>query len=429
MKKLGLFALFAGLSLTLLYGQEAKVKIEIVNLTAEDGGRLRGFLYWPEGRSPKTAIVNMHPNGDNTQHFTLAPVAAAGFAAFGLAGRYVNSIYRDGIHENLLLDLAAAIKHLREQRGIAHVVLVGHSGGGSLMAFYQAQATTPPPGRLRETPAGDPPDLNRYDMPPAQGLITMNAAEGEGLHMAHHLDPSIIDENDPLSIDPSLDMYNPANGFRIPPEPSKYSEEFQRRFRKAQQERAARLDALARSYIAEQNYYKRLMQRDDFKQRPLEEQIFIQRRAVLGRWMMIYRTEADLRYTDLSIDPSDRVVGSNYTFRPDLRNYSEEARLRYIAPRSYLSTMSPISSRARLWDNIAKVTVPTLVIGGTADRGIFPSHIKKTFEASAARDKKLVWVEGADHGFNPSGPKAGKGDQRQRTIEAIISWLKDRFPN
>ena len=90
--------------------------------------------------------------------------------------------------------------------------------------------------------------------------------------------------------------------------------------------------------------------------------------------------------------------------------------------------MSGTASYARLHDNIGKVTVPTLVLGGTADRGIFPSEQKTTFQMSAAKDKTIVWIEGADHGFNPSGPKAGDGKQQQRAAAAVLEWMDKRFP-
>ena len=41
--------------------------------------------------------------------------------------------------------------------------------------------------------------------------------------------------------------------------------------------------------------------------------------------------------------------------------------------------------------------------------------------------KKLVFIEGADHGYRPSGPKAGKGDQRARTLNTIFEWIEERF--
>ena len=90
--------------------------------------------------------------------------------------------------------------------------------------------------------------------------------------------------------------------------------------------------------------------------------------------------------------------------------------------------MSGTASYARLHDNIRKVTVPTLVLGGTADLGIFPSEQKTTFQMSAAKDKTIVWIEGANHGFNPAGPKAGDGKQQQRAAAAVLEWIDKRFP-
>ena len=169
------------------------------------------------------------------------PWPKRGFGALGMGSRFMN---RTWIYEELLLDVASGVRFLKS-RGGQHVILSGHSGGGSLMSFYQAQAETDPPHRVKETPAGDPPDLNQFDLPREDGLIPLNAAEGEGLHWTHHLDPSLQDESDPFSYDSSLDMYNPDNSFRVPPGETKHSLEFLERFSKAQQERAQRLEEIA----------------------------------------------------------------------------------------------------------------------------------------------------------------------------------------
>ena len=402
------------------------ITIEVPTIRAADGGSARGVLYWNPAKRPKTVVVSMHPSSDNQRHFVLRPAAERGYAGFGIAGRYTGQ--DAAIHEPVLLDLAAAIKWLKEERGFTQVVLVGHSGGGSLMAYYQSQATTAPPGRHKATPGGDPPDLNAFTMIPADGVAILNASEGEGLHVLHHLDPSLAREDDPLSIDPALDMYNPANGFREPPAVSKYSPEFVQRFRDAQKARDRRLTEWARSQLTQRNYYRALIKEPGFASLPFERRQYIERRADHLPVMILYRSEADLAYTDMSIDPSDRELGSNYGPRPDRRNYSQDARVRSLRPDAYLSTMSGTASYARLHDNIKKVTVPTLVLGGTADRGIFPGEQKATFASSGAKDKTIVWIEGADHGFNPSGPKAGDGKQQQRAAAAVLEWMDKRFP-
>ena len=95
--------------------------------------------------------------------------------------------------------------------------------------------------------------------------------------MLRKLDPSVVDEDDPLSWDPSLDMYNPENGFRPPPEPTKYSEEFMKRFKAGQRARMQRLVEKALRMVEEKRLYQKLTEAPDFKKRPLQERLRIQR--------------------------------------------------------------------------------------------------------------------------------------------------------
>ena len=264
-------------------------------------------------------------------------------------------------------------------------------------------------------------------MLPGDGIVILNANEGEGLHLTHHLDPSVLDESDPFSVDPSLDMYNPANGFKPPPGSSRYSPEFTKRFRAAQWARAERLTARARGYIRERNMYRSLLKQPGFEKLPLEDRLEIERRAEHLPIMVLYRSEADLDYTDQMTRPTDREYGSNRSRRPDVFNLEPEARTRTIRPDVFLSTMSGPASRARLHENIRKVTVPTLVLVGTADRGTYVWEQEKTLAESGAKDKSMVKIEGADHAWNPSGPKAGDGRQRERMLDALFTWMEKRF--
>src|SRR5437870_14478 len=84
---------------------------------------------------------------------------------------------------------------------------------------------------VSQPPANDPPDLNQFDLPPLDGTVCMAAHEGEGIIFLHRADPAVVDEDDPLASDPSLDMYDPRNGYRPPPVSSKYSPEFIARYK------------------------------------------------------------------------------------------------------------------------------------------------------------------------------------------------------
>jgi alpha-beta hydrolase superfamily lysophospholipase len=168
------------------------------------------------------------------------------------------------------------------------------------------------------------------------------------------------------------------------------------------------------------------MKSPGFKHLTLKEQLAIERRAAFERPMLIYRTRADPRYYDLSLDPSDREVSHYSAERADIGNWSKESRLRTVTARAFLSTEG-ITSNASMWDNLGKIQAPVLVINSSADPGIHRSEHEKTYESAATKDKEKVWILGGNHGFLPEGPKAGEGDQREQAVDAIGAWLAKRF--
>ena len=411
--------------------KEDSVQLKRIGPERRFGGSPAGVLYIRADQSPKTVVLFIHPEHDSRNDWRAAALASKGFAAFGFATRYVKEDHHL-ILEEVMLDLAEAVRYLKQERGFSHVILHGHSGGGGTVAFYQNQAQTQPPGRVKSTPAGDPPDLNEYDLPPADGLILSSAHVGRGYAVTRKLDPSVVDEDDPLSVDPSLDHFDPANGYRIPPESSHYSEEFLKRFKAAQQARMDRLVAKAYEMVEEKKMYRKLLQAPDFKDRPAREQLRIERGAIMQRYMTIYRNFANLFYVDATIDPNDRALGAGGAlitgYRPDLYNYYAHFHPRNTTPEAFLSGNSS-ASVVYTPKLLPQVTVPLLVILGSADPSARLSESRAHYEAAASQDKEFVTIEGADHSYRPAGPKAGKGDQRERTVQALADWLTKRFPH
>jgi pimeloyl-ACP methyl ester carboxylesterase len=404
----------------------AGVRHQVERVVADDGVPSRGILYWKGTALPRTVVYLIHPRSDFSQHYTVPALVEQGYAAFGHASRWVNNDTAM-IHETVLLEIAAGVRRLRERHGFRHVVFLGNSGGGSLFAYYQAQAGTRPPGRVAATPAGDLPDLNAHDLPAGDGLVSLAAHVGQGKFLLRAIDPSVTDEGDPLSCDGRLDMYDPANGFRLPPARTRYSPEFVARYRAAQQARVARLDVVAREHVAGEREARARLSAEGSADLPLVRRIFLQRRATLDRIMIVYRTTAELAYLDLTLEPNDRRAGDLYSDRPDLANYgSPFAFGRLATPRAWLSTWSGLSSRASLLDNLPRVDLPTLVVAYSADNAVFLSDAEAQYRESPAADKRFAVVEGADHyGL----PLAGvTRDTRAETMALLGRWLRDRFP-
>jgi hypothetical protein len=395
--------------------------VEPIPVMARDGGESHGLLFRRGGE--EIVAMFMHPRGDMQRHYAMPFLLEAGIATWGQAGRFINNDI-NCIKERLLLDIAAAIIKLR-QRGFKTIVLVGNSGGGALYTFYQSQAAKRPPNRLRDTAGGDPLDLNTYDLEPADGIVQLATHLGEGKLMEVIIDPSVVDENDPLSVDPTLDMYAVANGFSALPQSSSYSAEFLERYRRAQTQRVLRIDAIARGYIAEQRHYLARISAPNFESLPQTEQQWCLRRGFLGRYMEIHRTEANPAYTDLSITPSARQIGSFFSPRPDILNYMEAGFGKYQTPRAWLSTWSGASSRASTLDCIKNVTEPTLVIAYDGDNAVMPSDTDAIFEASPAPNKKHLRISGDHLGYGPKGATDRSG--QREAARSIAAWINEQF--
>lgn len=386
--------------------------VQALSLVTEDRANSHGFLWLPPGPRPATVLAFMHPRADFTRHYAIPPLLADGYAVLAQNSRTVGN---DSmlVHEQILLDVAAGIRRLREI-GFRTIILAGNSGGGSLYTFYISQAHAPTGARLADTVAGDPLDLNQFNLPRVDGIVYLAAHPGEGLFLLHAIDPSVTHEDDPVGCDPAIDMYNPASGFKPPPEESRYDGDFLRRYRAAQHARVARIDARARALVGLRRAARGRIGAN-------VKDVAAWREAMAVKFMTVYRTEADPRYTDLSLDPSARDYGSIFGYRPDLINYGPFGFARIVTPEAWLSTWSGLSSRAAIPANGARVDIPSLVIDYSADNSCFASDAKAIHDSLATTQKTLMSVPG-DHYGHPAPGSTTWG--RDLALAKIVAWLK-----
>ena len=128
---------------------------------------------------PKIGVVIIHPRVDFHHHYAVPRLVDAGFAVLAANSRHVgNDTMAE--HEEMVLDVAACVRWLREKRGVEKVVLLGNSGGGSLVAFYQAEARKAPGDRVACSPGGTPSRFDSAPMTPADAMIYIAAHRGQG---------------------------------------------------------------------------------------------------------------------------------------------------------------------------------------------------------------------------------------------------------
>ncbi|WP_288902886.1 hypothetical protein [uncultured Sneathiella sp.] len=398
-----------------------------VALDAADGTRLRG-VYWTSDSNPrpKVAVIAAHPRGDFSEHHAFPAFLKAGYACMGANMRNVNND-SDCQHEKLVVDIAAYMQWLKEN-GVEKIILLGNSGGGSLFSFYQSQAKAAPDDRIKFTPGGRPTGLNKMALIPGDAIIYMAAHTGQGLIINEVIDPSVVDEHDPLRTNPEFDMYDPENGFKPAPEWVKYSPEFIEKFRKAQLARVQRLDAVAHDWINLSKDAAKIHGSEGFEDLPAEIQRRVMEREAFEPVMVIYRTMANLHYADNTLDPSPRPYGSLISPRPDLMNFQRFGFARVMTPHGWLSTWSGLSSNASIPKTGPSITEPAVVIQAGKDLDVFPeTHSKLTFNTIQSADKEYWDIPEALHYFEPDEGDNGN-ETLNRVMERLVTWVRERFP-
>jgi len=368
----------------------ASVDKEFVGLVSPTAPRIQAGghpcqgIYWtPKGKRPSVALIATHYNVDFSEHYIAPYFAARGFGFLGWNTRFrgAEDLF---VLEHALIDIGVGVRWLREVAGAETIVILGNSGGGSLMAAYQGEVLAPSlsleaKGATRDALAA----LTGADL-----YISLNAHQGRPEVLTDWMDASVIDEFDPVKTDEALDPFNPDNG---PP----YSSAFIAAYRAAQRARNQRIT--------------------DWAKKELER---VNAAGIPDILFPLYRTWADLRFMDPAIDPSERPCPGCYRGDPAKANKTPGIG-RANSLRTWLSMWSLAESKCNGREHLAKFTAPALVVQSTADMGVFPSDAKKIADAIGSRDKTLEMVPGA-HYFEDSVP------YRERVVDLMVDWIRTK---
>src|SRR5690349_13842636 len=347
----------------------------------------------------------MHRNSNYLNHISTKELPARGFVVLGMNPRCDNNEAACAPWENNALDVKSGVNYLRSQPGITKIVLLGHSGGGPTMTFYEAVAEQgvafcQQASKLIKC------SNSLAGLPKVDGMILMDAHPGNGINAVRSIsanvtnDSAVLNQNRAPATNPNLDAFDPRNGYRDGGL-TVYSDSFKKAYFKAQSDRMNFLisEALARL--------------DDINARGDTDAPFIVPLADNARLSQIDLTihhatlqPRKLLKNDATVDGSSPVV----SVRPQSLFAGAEKGFgssMFLTVKSFLSVRavrSTDSFEAVDWCssnnstpcNLQNMAVPLLV---TAMGGhYFIRDAEQYFDMAASLDKDFFVIEGATHG-------------------------------
>src|SRR5262249_29982100 len=345
-------------------------------------------------------------------------------------------------------DVKTGVEFLRRQPGITKVVLFAHSGGGPLMALYQAIAENGVAyckGANKLTQCDD----DVANLPRADGIMFADAHPGNSINTLRGLNPAVADENNPPDkpLLPDLDPFSAKNGFN-PNGPSNYSPEFQARYFKAQADRMNRLIDMARDKLAR-------MKRNEYPY-PDDDIIVIPRGGNPGSGpgasAALFISMPDLPAVHSTARPErllrndggivTQVIKSVYVADPKLArdNLRFGTGTKVYTLRSFLSA-NAIRAKNSMDDidycstnnstvcAVQSITVPLLFAAMGAH--YFIRDNERMFDMARSADKDFITIEGAVHGFTPCTACEKTPGQYSNSVKNLFDymakWMNDRF--
>lgn len=409
-------------------------------------GGVKGALYTPDsGPAPHVGVLVMHRTSNVLSSLPCTELSRRGFMVLCSNPRFDNN---EALveWELIALDVRAGVNFLRNQPGITKVILLGGSGGGPTMTFYQAVAQNGPsycqgPNKLVQ--CGN----NLAGLPPADGIVLRDAHPGNPVNALRALNPAVVNESRPDRLNPRLNLFNPDNGYN-PNGPSTYSEQFKKRYSRAQAERMNKLIDKALEIVRQMAAGTHRFPDND---------AFVIGRAgasQAGGGAGANLFELDLSIFHSTVNPQKLVKNDgtivtqivesvrlpDLTLAEESATFDEGAKLLTVS--SFLSANAIRATDSLDYSQIdwcssnnstpcalQNISVPILI--GAMGAHYFIRDNEFHYEVSASPDKDFIVIEGAEHGITPCVPCEQFPGQYSNTVknffDYIAAWIDKRF--
>lgn len=417
---------------------EYEVKATFLRVT----NRVPGVLYEPVGRDAEklTSVLVMHSDEDYLDCPTGPELAGRGFRVL-----CANVMVKEGLffsQSDKMQAVKGAVQYLRGLPNVGAIVLMGHSGGATLMTAYQAIAENGVAVFQSEEKIYPHPDCGQ--LPPADGIMLLDANWGNAAMQLFSLDPAVTDENSGMHLETKLNLFLAENGFD--PKGSAFSQEFIHNFQKAQGERNNRLLKYAQERLRTIERGEGRYTDDEPLTIPGANQVFMNNKLYAQDIRLMSHTKQahPLIHADGSV--TVQIVPSVRTpENPECLTGSLTEGGRIMTVRNYLSSYAVRTTEAYGynedsvwgidWDstyncppgNVKHIHVPILVMGMTAGWEYLASET--IYNMAASPDKHIAFVEGATHKFHTAKhceKYPGQfGDTMKTLHDYVANWLSE----
>lgn len=398
---------------------------------------VKGALYTPDApqKPAHVGILVMHRASNFLVTLACTELSKRGFLVLCMNPRSDNNeaLVR---WETIPLDVKAGVEFLKKQPGITKIILWGFSGGGPTMTFYQNVAengVSVCQGAKKLVPCGD--DLT--GLPKADGLILVDAHPGNPVNAIRSINPAVVDESRPDLLNPDLDPFNPKNGYN-PKGSSSYSDEFKKKYFRAQAERMNRLIDKALAMQRQMKEGKYIYPDDD---------VFVIVRGDGARMMQLDLSVHAGTEKPRKLLKNDGTIVTEIiksvrvaTLSAAKQNATFENGARFLTVKSFLSAnavrgadsmdgIDHCSSNNSPPCHLPTITVPTLVTAMGGHYFIRDNEIH--YELAGAKDKDFIVLEGAEHGQTPCVPCESTPGQYANSVknfyDYVRDWINQRF--
>ncbi|MBC2665198.1 alpha/beta hydrolase [Novosphingobium flavum] len=394
-----------------------------------------GLLYEPATPGPRAKIgVLVTHGGDYLAFPACSELAKRGY-------RVLCEYPSGDDFDRTLKETGMAMTWLKQVPGVEKTVLLGHSGGATIVTAYQAIAENGIAFCQAAEKIHKCPD-NLAGLPKADGVVLPDANIGNAAMMLFSIDPAVTDETTGMKTDPALDMFNPANGYRKGG--TAYSPEFTRRFFAAEAARYNRLVGYAEQRLALIEAGKGRYSDDE----PLDipgasslgpnNKLYSQDTRLLSSsreaWPLFHKDGSTSTGIVHSVRVAEPVEPKTASFgfaamKTTVRKFLSGSAIRVDPDFHYdehaVHGVHWTSTYASPPGNVEQVSVPLLTLGMTGHwEGLAAEEI---YNHAKSADKSIGFIEGASHMLDTC--KACEttpgqfGDTTKTTFDAIDAWL------